>query len=185
MKIFAVGVILLSTIVINILPVHTLSKSNVIHAKTLSPSSIGQKSMSIAQAATFPVHGNQKDKILKKGFMETTFNLNSNGNLNAETKMSNMAFTGFYGGVFITFTDASGSPIWSTEQQMNSIHERSAKISLTSYWQSKVPPDILSRISGYAIYQGDPIIRYRPLDWLRSPEGRAKIKGIVHTIRKS
>ena len=53
------------------LPAHALSKSDVNHAVTLPPT--GQKSTVIAQAAPSPMQGAQKNEVVKKGYMETSF----------------------------------------------------------------------------------------------------------------
>jgi hypothetical protein len=169
-----------------IVPAHASSKSDVNHTATLSP--IGQKSITIAsQAPTFPVQGKpQKDDVVKKGYMETSFDLDSNGNLNARTKTwTDVKLKGFTGGVLIAFTDASGTAIWSTEQQRYGVDGKLiGNSNRTENWQAKVPPEILSRIGGYAILQ-EHTPRGRALDWLRSPEGQETIKGIVNIFGKN
>ena len=186
---FALVAVLLSssvTLVTTVVPAHALSKSDINHAVTLSP--IPQKSITIAQTATFPVQGNRRnDRVWKdKGHMETSFDLDSNGNLNARTRTWNDSkFAGFTGGVLIAFTDASESTIWTTEQQRYGVDGKAIGNSdRTENWQAKVPPEILSRISGYAIIQ-EHTPRGRALDWLRSPEGQETIKGLINIIGKS
>jgi hypothetical protein len=90
-----------------------------------------------------------------EGYMETSFDLDSNGNLNARTKTwTDVKLKGFTGGVLIAFTDASGSAIWSTEQQRYGVDGTFiGNSNRTENWQAKVPPGTLSRISGYAILQ--------------------------------
>lgn len=178
---FALLTVLLSstmTLATTIMPAHALSKSDVNHAVTISPTS--QKSIIIAQTATFPLQGSRKNEVVRKGYMETSFDLDSNGNLNARTRTWNdVKLKGFTGGVFIAFTDASGFPIWSTEQQRYGVDGKViGKSDRTENWQAKVPPDILSRISGYAIVQ-EHTPRGRVLDWIRSSEGQQTIKAIV------
>lgn len=184
---FALAAVLLSstmTLVTTVVPAHALSKSDVNHAATLSP--IGQKSITIAQTATFPVQGNRKDDVVRKGYMETSFDLDSNGNLNARTRTwTDVKLKGFTGGVLIAFTDASGNAIWSTDQQRYGVDGKAiGNSNRTENWQAKVPPEILSRISGYAIVQ-EHTPRGRALDWIRSPEGQQTIKGLINIIRKS
>lgn len=178
---FALLTVLLSstmTLASTIVPAHALSQSNVNHAVTLSPTS--QKSIIIAQTVTFPLQGSRKDDVVKKGYMETSFDLDSNGNLNARTKTwTDVKLKGFTGGVLIAFTDASGNAIWSTEQQRYGVDGKLiGNSNRTENWQAKVPPEILSRISGYAILQ-EHTPRGRALDWIRSSEGQQTIKAIV------
>jgi hypothetical protein len=167
-----------------IMPAHALSKSDFNHAATLSP--IRQKSITVAQTATFPVQGTRKDEVVKKGYMETSFDLDSNGNLNARTKTwTDVKLKGFTGGALIAFTDASGTAIWSTEQQRYGVDGKFiGNSNRTENWQAKVPPEILSRISGYAILQ-EHTPKGRTLDWLRSSEGQETIKSVVNIFRKS
>jgi hypothetical protein len=167
-----------------IMPARALSKSDVTHAATLSP--IVQKGIIIAQTATFPVQGTRKNEVVKKGYMETSFDLDSNGNLNARTKTwTDVKLKGFTGGVLIAFTDASGSAIWSTEQQQYGVDGKLiGNSNRTENWQAKVPPEILSRIGGYAILQ-EYTPRSRVSDWIRSSEGQETIKGVVNIFRKS
>lgn len=167
-----------------IVPAHALSKSNVNHAATLSPT--GQKSIIIAQTAPLPVQGTRKDEVVRKGYMETLFDLDSNGNLNARTKTwTDVKLKGFTGGVLIAFTDTSGSVIWSTEQQRYGVDGKLiGNSNRTENWQAKVPPEILSRIGGYAILQ-EYTPRSRVSDWIQSPEGQQIIKGVVNIFRKS
>lgn len=166
-----------------IAPVYALSKSDVNQAATIAPT--GQKSIIVAQA-TRSVQGNRKDEVIRKGFMETSFNLDSNGNLNAMTKTwSDMNAKGFTGGVVIVFTDASGGAIWSTEQQTYGVDGKwIGKSSRTETWRAKVPSEIRSQISGYAIYQ-EHAPRGRTLAWLQSPDGQATIKAVVTIIRNN
>jgi len=183
---FALVAVLLGssmTLATTIVPAHALSKFDVNHAATLSP--IGQKSITIAQTATFPVQGNRKDDVVRKGYMETSFDLDSNGNLNARTRTwTDVKLKGFTGGVLIAFTDASGSAIWSTDQQRYGVDGKAiGNSNRTENWQAKVPPEILSRISGYAILQ-EHTPRGRALDWIRSPEGQDTIKGLINIISK-
>lgn len=184
---FALVAVLLGysmTLATTVVPAHALSKSDVNHAANLSP--IPQKSITIAQTATFPVQGTRKDDVVKKGYMETSFDLDSNGNLNARTRTwTDVKLKGFTGGVLIAFTDASGAAIWSTEQQRYGVDGKLiGNSNRTENWQAKVPPEILSRISGYAILQ-EHTPRGRALDWIRSPEGQETIKGLINIIRKS
>lgn len=169
-----------------IVPAHALSKSNVTHAATFSPSPTGQKSIIVAQTATFPVQGTRKNEVVRKGYMETLFDLDSNGNLNARTRTwTDVKFKGFTGGVLIAFTDTSGTVIWSTEQQLYGVDGKFIGNSdRTENWQAKVPPQTLSRIGGYAIVQ-EHTPRSRALDWLQSPEGQQTIKSVVNIFRKS
>ena len=166
------------------LPAHALSKSDVNHAVTLPPT--GQKSTVIAQAAPSPMQGAQKNEVVKKGYMETSFNLDSNGNLNAKTKTwTDVRLKGFTGGVLIAFTDLNGAVIWSTEQQQYGVDGTwVGKSSRTENWPAKVPPETLGKIVGYAILQ-EPTPRGRALDWLRSSEGQATIKSIVKIFSKN
>lgn len=179
---FALVAVLLGygmTLATTVMPAHALSKSDVIHATTLSP--ISQESITIAQAATFPVQGKQKSDVVKKGYMETSFNLDSNGNLNANTKTwTDVKLKGFTGGVLIALTDASGFTIWSTEQQRYGVDGKYiGNSSRTETWQAQVPPEILSQIRGYAIVQ-EHTPRGRALDWARSAEGQETIKSIIN-----
>ena len=161
-------------------PANALSKSEVNHASILSPTP--QKSITIAQAQnlTFPVQGKRKDTVVKKGYMETSFDLDSNGNLNAKTKTwTTRKTSGFTGGVLIAFTDKSGNAIWSTEQQRYGVDGKwIGNSSRTENWQAKVPPEILSRIGGYAIVQ-EHTPRGRALDWITSPQGQRVIKTLT------
>lgn len=182
---FALGAVLLSStmtlVTTTVVPAHALSKSDINHAATLSP--IPQKSITIAQTATLPVQGNRKDEVVRKGYMETTFDLDSNGNLNARTKTwTDVKLKGFTGGVVIAFTDASGSAIWTTEQQQYGVDGKLiGNSNRTENWQAKVPPEILSRISGYAIVQEHtPKSRLlNTLGWAVSSEGQQKIKAVI------
>lgn len=118
--------------------------------------------------------------------METSFNLDSNGNLNARTKTwTDVKLKGFTGGVIIAFTDVSGNTIWSTDQQRYGVDGKFiGNSNRTENWQAKVPPEILSQIGGYAILQ-EHTPRGRTLEWLRSPEGQETIKGIVNIFGKN
>ena len=175
------GMILATTVV----PAHALPQSDTNYAATLS--SISQKSITVAQAETFPVQGMQEDTVVKKGYMKTSFNLDSNGNLNAITKTwSDVNLKGFTGGVSIAFTDASGSVIWSTEQQRYGVDGKFiGKSDRTENWQAKIPAEFLSRISGYAILQEHNPTPRSLVDWVQSPEGQKKIKAIKTIFGKS
>ena len=134
---------------------------------------------------TFPVQGTSEKTVWKKkGHMKTSFDLDSNGNLNATTKTwSDSKLAGFTGGVIIAFTDASGIAIWSTEQQRYGVDGKAiGNSNRTENWQAKVPPEILSRIGGYAIVQ-EHTPRGRALDWFRSEEGQQTIKNALVLIR--
>ncbi len=181
---FALLTVLLSysmTLAATIVPAHALSKSDINHAATLSPAS--QKSIIIAQTATLPVQGNRKDEVVRKGYMETTFDLDSNGNLNARTKTwTDVKLKGFTGGVVIAFTDASGNAIWTSQQQQYGVDGKLiGNSNRTESWQAKVPPETLNRIVGYAIVQ-EHTPKSRLLDtlgWALSPEGQQKIKAAL------
>jgi hypothetical protein len=165
-------------------PVYALSKSNDLHAATLSPSPVERKNITVAQAATAPIQGVQENEVKRKGYMKTSFNLDSDGNLNAITKTwTNVRLSGFTGGVYIVFVDSSGSAIWSTDQQRYGVDGTAiGNSSRTENWQAKVPPQISSQIKGYAIVQ-EPTPRGRILEFLRSKEGQETIKGIVKIVR--
>ncbi len=167
----------------SIAPVYALSKSDVNHAVTLAPT--GQKNLTLAQAATAPIQGTQENEVKRKGYMNTSFNLDSNGNLNAITKTwTTVRLSGFTGGVSIVFVDASGSAVWSTEQQRYGVDGTVIGNSKrTESWQAKVPPEIRSQIKGYAIVQ-EPTPRGRILEWLRSSQGQATVKAVVKMINK-
>jgi hypothetical protein len=185
---FALVAVLLSstmTLATTIVPAHGLSKSDINHAATLSP--IPQKSITIAQTTTlpFPLQGNRRNDVVRKGYMETSFNLDSNGNLNAKTRTwTDVKLKGFTGGVFIIFTDASGAAIWSSEEQRYGVDGKAiGKSDRTENWQATVPADILNQIEGYGIVQ-----RHTPTgrvwDWLKSAEGQNTIKDIINFFRK-
>ena len=115
--------------------------------------------------------------------MKTSFALGSDGTLLAVTKTwTEMTFTGFTGGVIIALTNADGTPIWATEQQTYGVDGTAIpnkKSSRTEKWQAQVPPEILSKVKGYAIIQ-EHTPRSRVLDWITSSEA----KQIVESIRK-
>ena len=184
---FALVAVLLGygmTLTTTVMPAHALSKSDVTHAATLSP--ISQESITIAQATTFPVQGTQKTDVVKKGYMETSFDLDSNGNLNATTRTwTDVKLKGFTGGVIIAFTDATGSAIWSTEQQRYGVDGKMiGNSNRTENWQATVPPDVLNRIEGYAIIQ-EHTPRSRVGDWIRSEEAKQIINAIIKIVGKS
>lgn len=136
------------------------------------------------QTTAFPVGGTRKNEVVRKGYMETSFNLDSNGNLNARTRTwTDVKLKGFTGGVLIAFTDASRTPIWSSEQQRYGVDGTYiGKSDRTENWQAKVPPEIVSRITGYVILQ-EYTPRSRVFDWIRSPEGQQIIKDIVSLFK--
>lgn len=182
MKIFSAGAILLS-ILFNMLPAHALDKFNTTRGTTISMSPFGQKALILAQAANVSVQGTRKDEIIKKSYMETTFGLNSAGRLTARTKTwTNVKLKGFTGGVYIVFVDASGSPVWNSEQQRYGVDGTMVgKSDRTENWSANVPPEIRSQIKGYAIvHEYTP--RSRVMDWVNSPQGRELIKGAVQMI---
>ncbi|MGB3649997.1 MAG: hypothetical protein WBA41_02135 [Rivularia sp. (in: cyanobacteria)] len=177
----AIATVLLSSgmpFAATIMPANALSKSEVNHASILSPTP--QKSITIAQSLNFPVQGTRKDTVVRKGYMETSFDLDSNGNLNARTKTwTTRKTSGFTGGVLIAFTDASGNAIWSTQQQRYGVDGKwVGNSSRTENWQAKVPPEILNRIGGYAIVQ-EHTPRGRALDWITSPQGQSVIETLT------
>ncbi len=179
----AIATVLLSSAMpfaATIMPANALSKSEVNHASILS--STPEKSITIAQAqnVTFPIQGTRKNKVVRRGYMETLFDLDSNGNLNARTKTwTSRKTSGFTGGVLIAFTDKSGNAIWSTQQQRYGVDGKwIGKSNRTVNWQAKVPPEILSRIGGYAIVQ-EHTPRGRVLDWISSPQGQGVIKTLT------
>ena len=163
-----------------VVPAHASSKVDSARTATLSP--IPQRSITIAQAATFPVQGMKKDNVVRKGYMETSFALESNGTLNAVTKTwTDVKFAGFTGGVVIALTNADGIPIWATEQQRYGVDGKAIpgkKSSRTENWQAQIPPDILSKIKGYAIIQ-EHTPRNRVFDWIKSPEAQQIVKGVI------
>lgn len=137
-------------------------------------------------AVTFPLEAEREDDVWKggKGKMRTWFSLDSSGNLRAGTKTWNDSkFAGFTGGVYIVFTDASGSPIWNTEQQRYGVDgKKIGNSDRTVEWQATVPPDILNKIEGYAIkHEHTPTGRV--FEYLSSEEGQRMIKSIFVLIR--
>lgn len=131
---------------------------------------------------TFPVQGTQKNDVVRKGYMETSFALESDGTLNAVTRTwTNVKFAGFTGGVIITLTNADGIPIWATDQQTYGVDGTKIpkkKSSRTENWQAQVPPEILSKVKGYAILQ-EHTPRTRVLDWITSSEAQQIVKAAV------
>ena len=131
---------------------------------------------------TFPVQGTQKNDVVRKGYMETSFALESDGTLNAVTKTwTTVKFAGFTGGVIITLTNADGIPIWATDQQTYGVDGTKIprkKSSRTENWQAQVPPEILSQVKGYAILQ-EHTPRTRVLDWITSSEAQQIVKAAV------
>lgn len=134
---------------------------------------------------TFPIQGTNEKTVWKnKGHMKTSFDLDSNGNLNATTKTWNDSkFAGFTGGVTIAFTDTSGTPIWSTKEQRYGVDGKAiGNSNRTENWQATVPPEILSRIGGYAIVQQH-TPQGRAIDWFGSEQGQQVIKQALVLIR--
>ncbi|HAZ46264.1 MAG TPA: hypothetical protein DDW76_06040 [Cyanobacteria bacterium UBA11369] len=128
---------------------------------------------------SFPINGERHDDV-GGGHMNTSFTINSNGNLYATTRTwTNVKMMGFTGGVFIAITDENGFPIWATEQHRYGVDGQWINRSdRTETWQATVPPDILSRAKGYAIIQQH-TPRPRVLEWLKSEEGQGIILAAV------
>ncbi len=141
-----------------------------------------------ATTGTFPVQGTQKNDVVRKGYMETSFALESDGILNAVTKTwTDVKFAGFTGGVIIALTNADGIAIWATDQQTYGVDGTAIprkKSSRTENWQAQVPPKILSKVKGYAIIQ-EHTPRPRGLDWITSSEAQQIVKAAVKYFGKS
>ncbi len=133
----------------------------------------------INTTTTFPIQGTQKNDVVRKGYMETSFALESDGTINAVTKTwTDVQFAGFTGGVRIALTNADGLPIWSTQQQRYGVDGTripKKKSSRTENWQAQVPPGILSKAKGYAIVQ-EHTPTNRVIDWANSPEFKQLVK---------
>jgi hypothetical protein len=135
-----------------------------------------------SQIIAFPVNGERQDKV-QSGSMHTHFTFNSNGNLYATTRTwTKVKLKGFTGGVFIALTDASGFPIWTTNQQRYGVDGTwIGQSDRTETWQASVPEDILPRVGGYAIIQ-EHTPRARVWEWILSEEGQRTIKAAVTII---
>jgi hypothetical protein len=103
---------------------------------------------------SFPVNGEQHDDV-GGGHMNTSFTINSNGNLYATTRIwTNVKMVGFTGCVFIAIMDEKGFAIWHTEHHRYSVDGTSiGRSDRTETWQATVPLDILSRVKSYGIIQ--------------------------------
>jgi DNA-binding Xre family transcriptional regulator len=134
-------------------------------------------------AISFPINGERHDDV-GGGHMNTSFTINSNGNLYATTRTwTNVKMEGFTGGVFIALTDEEGFTIWTTEQHCYGVDGTwIGRSDRTELWQATVPPDILTRTRGYAIVQ-----RHTPnprlLEFLNSQEGQKAIQAALEIVR--
>ncbi len=155
-------------------------EQDAITAPQTTDDAIGQDATTTT--TTFPVQGTQKNDVVRKGYMETSFALESDGTLNAVTKTwTTVKFAGFTGGVIITLTNADGIPIWATDQQTYGVDGTKIprkKSSRTENWQAQVPPEILSQVKGYAILQ-EHTPRTRVLDWITSSEAQQIVKAAM------
>uniref|UniRef100_A0A914XPQ9 Uncharacterized protein n=1 Tax=Plectus sambesii TaxID=2011161 RepID=A0A914XPQ9_9BILA len=107
-------------------------------------------------------------KVTKKGEMETSFSIDDNGLLSAQTRTwSSDKAKGFTGGVFIALFDETRSVQWNTEQKQYGVNGKwLGKSDRTDTWTEQVPTDVLPNIKYFAI-----VHRHTPtgrvLNWMK------------------
>lgn len=127
----------------------------------------------------FPVKGERQDDVAT-GHMRTLFSLDNDGNLCATTRIwNNNGIFGFTGSVFIALLDASGVPIWVTNQHQYSVDSQYiGKSDRMENWKETVPAEILAITKGYAIVQGH-TLQSSLWEWLQSEDGQKIIKAVA------
>lgn len=140
-------------------------------------------------AAAFPITGDRDDGVAN-GRMRTSFTLTANGKLSAVTNTrTKVKLAGFTGAASIVLVDASKRPIWASGVHSYGVDGcYVGKCNRNENWSENVPPEIMSRVRGYAILQQhDPKWRAfnrgeQFLRWLGSNEGKATVATIATIV---
>lgn len=134
----------------------------------------------------FPMQGEREDQIVTEtstGNMKTQFTIDSNGDLNANTRTwtSNLLF-GFTGSVFIGLVDSFKTLIWRTDLIAYGVDGKIiGKSDRTEVWQAIIPQSIFQRARGYVIvHEHSP--KFPIADWFKTEEGRQFIRDIVQSF---
>lgn len=140
-------------------------------------------------AVTFPITGDREDRVAN-GRMRTSFTLNADGTLTAVTNTrTGVQLAGFTGAASIIIVDENRQLIWASDVHSYGVDGCViGKCNRNDNWRENVPPDIMSRVRGYAILQQhNP--KWRVFDkggqflrWLRSDEGKATLSTIATII---
>jgi hypothetical protein len=130
----------------------------------------------------FPMHGERESQVAT-GQMRTRFTINSNGDLNANTRTwTDNSLVGFNGGVFIGITDSFETIIWRTDLKTYGVDGKLiGKSDRTEVWQDVVPSSIFMRARGYVIvHEHTP--KFPVADWFETEEGKKSIQKIVQNF---
>lgn len=140
-------------------------------------------------AVIFPITGNRENGVAN-GRMRTSFTLNADGSLTAVTNTrTGVKLAGFTGAASVILVDENRQLIWAS-----GVHSYGVdgcfigRCNRNDNWSENVPPEIMSRVRGYAILQQhDP--KWRVFDkgeqflrWLRSDEGKATLATVATII---
>lgn len=135
---------------------------------------------------SFPISGEQKDRLSKGMHMETSFTLDASGKLHARTKTKSTSETiGFTGGVIIVLTDENKNELWFSKIHKYGVNGKwvpGGPDKRTESWEENVPKDILTRVRGYAIiHQHTPTSRvFKGVkEFLKSEEGQKAIQAAI------
>ncbi|WP_377476119.1 MAG: AbfB domain-containing protein [Microcoleus anatoxicus] len=138
---------------------------------------------------TFPITGDKENGVAN-GRMRTSFTLNADGSLTAVTNTrTGIKLAGFTGAASVILVDENRQLIWAS-----GVHSYGVdgcfigRCNRNDNWSENVPPEIMSRVRGYAILQQhNP--KWRVFDrgaqflrWLNSDEGKATVSTIATII---
>jgi hypothetical protein len=138
---------------------------------------------------TFPITGDKENGVAN-GRMRTSFSLNTDGTLTAVTNTrTGVQLAGFTGAVSIILVDENRQLIWASDVHSYGVDGcLIGRCNRNDNWSENVPPEIMSRVRGYAILQqhepkwrlfdkGEQFLR-----WLNSDEGKATLTTVATII---
>ena len=148
----------------------------------------GRRNCDGTAVVAFPITGDRDDKVAN-GRMRTSFTLSADGRLTAVTNTrTGVQLAGFTGGTSIILLDGNKQPIWTSRVRRYGVDGcMIGTCNRNDNWSDSVPPDILSQVRGYSIFQqhdSQLLKRFEVrteqfLRWLRSDEGKATMSAIA------
>lgn len=113
-----------------------------------------------------PVTGSKKTDLGHSRSMRTSLRISCNGRLDAVTRTwTAEALRGFTGGVFVAYMDWKKNVLGTSQDHsygVNGTAVPGADSDTTRKWSEQIPPDVLEKLSGYAIFHvNDPKSRWR------------------------